>query len=103
MFSFPEIITTWVPGQNDGFGRKTWGAPVQYPARISHRQEKFTDINGDTKMSTAVFYTTGLVGIGDMVYLGDSGAVVPPDGANDVRATSQVPSGSGAMKKGWLA
>ena len=103
MFDLPEIVTTWTPGNNDGFGGISWGAPIQHPARISLRQEKFTDSNGDSKMSTAVFYTTGAVKLGDVVFLGPSAAAVPPSTANDLRATSQVPSGSGGMIKGWMA
>lgn len=103
MFDYPETITVWNAATNDGVGRKTW-ARFSYPARIAYKQQKFTDKNGDTAMSTAVCYSDGAnLTIDSKVLFGESTAAAPPSGANDVRALSQIPSGAGDMKKAWFA
>ena len=100
-----EVISVWLSIGNDGLGGDTWSDPITYPARIAYRQEKFTDKNGDTQMSTAVCYSEGVTLELDAMVLLDvtSTAPVPPDEANDVRALSFTPSGSGPLKTAWFA
>lgn len=104
MFTLPEKITVWNAATEDGLGGKTWSGPFVYPARIAFTQKKFTDKNGDSKMSTAVCYSKGAgLLIGAMVLFGESTDAAPPSSANDVRALSQTPSGAGDLKKAWFA
>ena len=102
MFPLPEKITVWRETANDGFGGKTWSAPTVLDARIAFKQEKFTDINGDQLISTAVVYTDGDMQIDDRVFFGTSASSSPVPAANDVRALSSTPSGTGLVK-GWFA
>ena len=101
MFSLPEKITIWRETANDGFGGKTWSAPVVLDARIAYKQEKFTDTNGDTAVSTAVVYTDGDMLLNDKVFFGVSASASPVAAANDVRARSATPSGIDLVK-GWF-
>lgn len=101
MFDLPEKITVWRSTDNDGFGTKTWSAPVVLDARIAFKQEKFTDINGDTSISTAVAYTDGDMQLNDQVFFGVSTDLTPVAAANDVRALSETPSGTD-LSKGWF-
>lgn len=98
----------WKRDSSDGFGGGAWSAPVQYPARIAYRQEKFTDLTGDAAVSTAVCYTEAPVALAELqagvyVLLAASEAVAPPGDANDVRSVSNTPSGAGAMRKLWFS
>lgn len=101
MFPLPEKITIWRETANDGFGGKTWSAPAVLDARIAFKQEKFTDANGDTAISTAVVYTDGDMLLNDKVFFGESASASPVAAANDVRARSATPSGIDLVK-GWF-
>ena len=101
MFCLPEKVTVWRETANDGFGGKSWSAPVVLSARIAFKQEKFTDASGDTQISTAVVYTDGDMQIDDKVFFGVSAELSPVAAANDVRALSSIPSGVD-MSKGWF-
>lgn len=104
MFDLPEFVTIWNEQSNDGGGGLTFTDPVTVPSRQALKQEKFTDVNGDQRMSTAVCYSDEVtLKIGSMVFFGKSKDSTPPAGANDVRAISQVPSGSGDLKKCWFS
>ena len=100
----PEWITVWNATGGDGYGGESWSAPVNYPARIAYSQQKFTDSNGDTVMSTMLVYTEGATAaIGSQVAVGQLTDLTPPAAANDVRKTGQVPSGAGSLRKLWFA
>jgi len=101
MFDLPEKISVWREVSNDGFGVITYSAPVVLNARIAFKQEKFTDSNGDTSISTAVVYTDGDMQLNDKVFFGVSAELAPVAAANDVRALSSTPSGTD-MSKGWF-
>lgn len=102
MFDLPEKITIWQRPVNTGFGGGTWSAPVVVDARIALRQEKFTDINGDQQISKAVCYSeSDRLGAGAVVLFGESGAIVPPAEADDVRAFTATPSATD-MRKAWF-
>ena len=103
MFDLPETITYWRKSGNDGLGGFTWSAPVSAPGRIAYSQRKFTDINGDDKMSSAVCYTEAGIQTGDMVYFGETTSPTPLPDANDVRLSTNTPSGAGTLKKAWFA
>lgn len=103
-FTLPEWITVWNTTGGDGYGGDTWSAPVSYPARIAYSQQKFTDSNGDTVMSTLLVYTEGdAAAIGSQVAVGKLADLTPPAAANDVRSISQTPSGAGPLRKLWFA
>ena len=98
-----DKATIWVKTTNDGFGGVGWSAPVVVDSANALRQQKFTDANGDTKSSKAVFYTESVSAVVDArVLFGESAALSPPPEANDIRATSQIPRGSGDLRKAWL-
>jgi hypothetical protein len=101
MFPLPETITVWRAVGNDGFGGITWSAPSLLPARIAHKQELFTDINGDQSISKAVVYTDGDLAIGDKVHFGESSSLSPTSTSNDIRAIASTPSAINLVK-GWL-
>ena len=102
MFDLPEKITYWREADNDGFGGKTWNGPNVLNARIAYKQEKFTNINGDIEISTAVVYTDGDLQVDDKVFFGESTDTEPTQNSNDVRALSATPSGT-TLKKGWFS
>lgn len=103
MFNLPEKITVWNEIANDGHGGKTFSAPVVYPSRHALTQKKFTDKNGDERMSTAVAYSEGAdLGIDSWVFFGVSSDPSPPSEANDVRSISEIPSAID-MKKVWFS
>ena len=102
MFDLPEKITIWNKGKNSGYGENTWDGPYIVDARIAFRQEKFTDANGDTRMSKAVCYTESeLLNTKSVVYLGASTEESPITEADDVRSMSSTPSGTG-LRKAWF-
>lgn len=100
----PETITVWTRSGNDGLGGTTWSAPASYPARVAYSQKRFVDANGDEKVSQAVCYSEGATLItGALVLFSASTAANPPAASRTVNATSQIPSGAGALKKAWFA
>jgi hypothetical protein len=100
----PETITVWTRSGNDGLGGPTWSAPVSYPARIAYRQQRFVDTSGAEQVSQAVCYSEGVELRTDaLVLFAASTAAYPPTAARTVNATSQIPSGAGALKKAWFA
>ena len=101
MFDLPEKVTVWRATGNDGFGGITFSSPSVLDARIAFKQEKFTDLNGDTSISTAVVYTDGDMQLNDQVFFGVSTDLTPVAAANDVRALSTTPSGTD-LSKGWF-
>lgn len=103
MFPLPEKLTIWTPKTNDGFGGLTWNGPFVVDSRQALKQEKFTDINGDQQISKAVCYSESeqLITRGARLIFGESEAIEPPDGADDVRAFTATPSGTN-LKKAWL-
>jgi hypothetical protein len=109
VFALPEVVTVWKRTGNDGLGGLTWSDPVTWPARIAYSQQRFTDLNGDQVVSSAVCYTEAPITPRELrdgvrVLLGAvSGAVVPPAEADDIRAVSNTPSGAGALRKFWFA
>ena len=104
MFDYPETITIWTAGANDGLGGITWNGPFTAPARIAYKQEKFTDRNGDQQLSSSVCYSDAAeLVVGALVYFGVSASSTPEASAKDVRARSQIPSGAGDIKKAWFS
>lgn len=102
-FALPEKITIWFPKKDDGFGTIEWNGPIVVPARKALKQEKFTDINGDQRISKAVCYTESpdITQKGAVVFFGESGFIEPPPEADDVRAYTETPSAT-ALKKAWF-
>lgn len=109
MFDLPETVTLWRRTGGDGFGWSTWSAPEEHAARIAYSQQKFTDINGDTAVSSAVCYLHADISQqelrdGVVVLLGQASVDPgPPAAADDVRAMSTTPSGAGTLRKLWFA
>lgn len=102
MFPLPETITIWNELTNDGTGVDTWDGPHVVPARIAHKQEKFTDVNGDDCTSSAVCYSESpLLKIDSKVFFGTSSATNPVDEADDARMISEIPSGTD-LRKAWF-
>jgi len=98
-----DTVTIWFEKGNDGFGRVSYTSPVEAPAAIALKQERFTDINGDDSISQAVFYTeTNITSKKCFVFFGSSTELSPPEGSEQVKATSQNPQMFGDLKKGWI-
>ena len=105
MFDLPEKITIWIETESsgDGLGGKCFFDPVIVDARFAIKQEKFTDINGDQKLSSSVCYSESeFFIVGALVFLGESAEINPVKGAKDIRALSEIPSAT-TLKKGWFA
>lgn len=99
----PDTITIWIETESDSLGGKCYADPKIVDARFALKQEKFTDINGDQRLSSAVCYSESeFFIIGALVFLGESSEINPVKGAKDIRALSAIPSAT-TMKKGWFA
>jgi hypothetical protein len=93
-FDLPEKITIWNIASNDGLGNFTYTVSIE-AARIALKQEKFTDKNGDQKISVAVCYANSPnLKLDSKVYFGESASATPISAANDVRAFAAIPSGT---------
>ncbi|MCK5614635.1 hypothetical protein KAR91_72895 [Candidatus Pacearchaeota archaeon] len=100
----PETISVWNAAGGDGFGGITWEGPFEYSARIAFKADKFTDVNGDQLLSTAVCYSEGAeLQIDSKVFFGSSASVIPVAEADDVRQISRTPSGITNLKKLWFS
>lgn len=51
-----HAATYWGPIVNNGYGSGTFLAPVEIICRWEDKQEKFTDTQGDERISSAVVY-----------------------------------------------
>jgi hypothetical protein len=103
MFDLPDTITIWSKkASGDGLGGSGYDGPDVVSARYALKQEKFTDINGDQRISKAVCYSdSDKLVLGALVFLGTSTELNPVSLADDVRSLSATPSAT-TMKKAWF-
>lgn len=99
MREYPQTVTLWKKGANDGFGGTLFSSPTSLDVRWEHSMEKITDANGEEAISNAHvwFKEDGAVNRGDFLYEGISTATDPQDlnGAYEVRHIEKTPGISG--------
>ena len=100
MIDLIEDLTIWAVSR-DRYGTATYTRNAA-KGRIAHKQEKFTDKNGDQQISKAVCYSDSEYMTGNsIVFFGVSTSDEPDQESNDVRALSFTPSYTN-LKKAWF-
>lgn len=86
-----DTVTYWGTPQPDGYGGKTFAAPVTVKARWVKKQERFLSPDGEELISNAVVYLDHDVEAGGYLYLGTSAQSSPydEDGAREIAAFEQ--------------
>lgn len=90
--NFIHDLTYWPPGENDGFGRTSYGAPVALTGRWQDDQILFRDAQGREVVSEAVVYVSQAVANGGRLYRGTSVDIVPPAASREVRKAQESPA-----------
>ena len=67
----------WEPGAQDGFGGKTWSAPVVIKCRWEDKQELYIDNQGNETRSDATVYVKIDLELGGYLFKGITAALTP--------------------------
>lgn len=98
-----QTMTYWAPGVPDGFGSRSWAAPITIKCRWQDQSDREIDDTGVEFITRAVIYPTQTLELHGMVYKGVSSATDPmtEDNAYTIRSVrlSQNPSGSKVVHK----
>ena len=79
-----QQATYWPPGQNDGFGGVTPGAPESLMVRWQDQADQFRDPQGNEFTSSSVVYVPKVLAINGQIMLGaHTGS--PPPAAREIR------------------
>lgn len=90
-FRLNDSVVYWPPANADKYGRPGVAAPVQLPARWEDKVEETINSTGDVELSGATVYLAtdvlvgGLLMLGTLTELGDSGFLTPPRANRRVR------------------
>lgn len=82
----------------DKFGKFTYAAPIEIRCRWEDIAKEFRDPKGQTVMSHSVVYVDRVIGVGDMLRLGEIETAEPSDPldlpltAFEVRQFNQLPN-----------
>lgn len=89
-----QTATYWGPGVADGFGGKTYAAPIQVKVRWEDTNVLFVDQNGNEVVSKAVVYVDTDLSVGGYLLLGISTASNPTTiiGTHEIRNISKSPN-----------
>lgn len=87
----PESATYWPPGQNDGFGGTSYGAPVVIACRWQNKATLFRDNEGREVTSEAVVYVDRALENKGKLHRGESISATPPAGSGEIRQTGESP------------
>lgn len=106
-----QTAVYWGDPKNDGFGGRTFDAPVEISVRWEETSELFIDASGQEARSRAVVYVAQDVDIGGYLYLASlddlSSALEGPmqiEKAYEIRGFAKIPSikADKFMRKAWL-
>lgn len=94
-----QPMTYWAPGAPDGFGSRSWTAPVTIYCRWQDQSDREIDDTGVEFVSRAVIYPTQTLELHGMVYKGISSATDPMtlDDAYTIRSVRQSENPSGSI------
>lgn len=93
-----QTAVYWGTPVSDGYGGRTFSAPVEILVRWEQRQELFIDASGQETRSNAVIFPSQDVDLGGYLYLGDlddlGSAPVPEDVATayEIRGFEKIPN-----------
>lgn len=90
--NFIHALTYWAPGENDGFGRTSFAAPVELTGRWQDKAVLFRDAQAREVVSEAVVYVSQALTNGGYLYKGLSASLAPISGAKEVRQAQQSPA-----------
>lgn len=101
-----QDATYWPPGQNDGFGGVSYGAPVEIKCRWQDKAELFRDNEGQELTSSAVVYVDRELEAKGYLFEGITAEANPitVEGAREVRQLGASPAlkGGKVLHKVWL-
>ena len=90
-----QTATYWEPSDltNDGYGERTWSAPITIPCRWEDKSELFVSREGEELRSNAKVYLARALVEGGFLYLGESTNANPKnvEGAYRIRKAEAVP------------
>lgn len=95
---YNQTITYWAEAAMDGFGERTFSAPVTFVGRWEERTDLKIEFDGEVTMSKAVVYLQDDVILGGYLALGDLIASLEPTdlaAAYIIKSTQQITSISG--------
>lgn len=90
---YVQDVTWWEATGVDGYGNRTFAAPVTKKGRWADKAEEFQSPTGETLVSRSIVYLQEDVSIGDYLLLGTSVTAIPTneDLAYPVRQHITVP------------
>lgn len=92
---YNQIITYWSEDVIDGFGNRTFKAPVILQGRWEERTDLEIAFEGEVKPSKAVVYLQSDIVLGGFLALGDQTATADPnslDAAFIIKSFTKMPS-----------
>lgn len=101
-----QTATYWAPGTPDGYGSRSWAAPVEVMCRWQDRSDRDIDDRGVEFTTRAVVYPDAELELHGMLYRGETTETDPMslDGAWTIRSLrrSDNPPGSTVVYKALL-
>ncbi len=102
-FPLDNKCTIWNPISGDGLGGINYAGPYIVDSKNSTASEKQVDKEGNDFMSVGMVYTSSCeLKIDSVVIFGESLALSPPAGANDIRKMTTSPSDANYIAKAWF-
>jgi hypothetical protein len=86
-----QTATYWAAEDNDGFGGKTYSAPVVILCRWQNVSQLFRSVEGQEVVSEAVVYPDRELSISGKLVLGEDLSAIPPNEAKEIRQVSSSP------------
>ena len=98
---YQDQVTYWQNLGTDGWGDRSFAAPVVLMCRWEEIAEKFLMYDGEQKVSKAVVYIPQLLAIGDYLYRGLTSQVNPTvlPGAYEIKQIMEIPDLRRAFKE----
>lgn len=74
---YKQSATYWAPGAPDGFGGKSFSAPVTIKCRWTFKEDMIINDQGDEILSRGFLYSDTVIALGGYLYLGVSATADP--------------------------
>ena len=106
-----QVAVYWANSVEDGYGGRTFDAPVEIDCRWEQKQELFIDASGRESVSKAVVFVGQDIAPGEYLFLGAlddlPSAPTPMDAdvtAYEIRGFSKIPNirATDYERKAWL-